>query len=150
MKSFRFPLQRVQDWRALQLRAEEEKLASLRLRLESLIQRADALAAALSKFRLNLLASPSIVGSDLQALSAYEARIHNEQASLKESRRECQALIAGQLKRVLKTRQNYQVLEKLKTKQWNEWSYLSNREVEDTAAEAYLAKWSRQDTENQE
>jgi flagellar export protein FliJ len=147
MKVFRFPLQRVQDLRALQLRAEEEKLAALQLRLASLIQRENALTEALAKFRSNLLALPSIAGSDLQALAACQVRIRNERASLKESRGGCETLLAGQRQRLLKARINYRVLEKLKEKRWKEWSYLSNREVEDTAAEAYTARWSRPDTD---
>jgi flagellar export protein FliJ len=147
VKAFRFPLQRVQDLRALQLRAEEEKLAVLQLKLASLIQRENALTETLGKFRLNLLASPSILGSDLQALAACQVRIRNEQKSLRESRAGCETLLADQRQRLLKARINYRVLEKLKEKRWKEWSYLSDREVEDTASEAYTAKWPRPDTD---
>jgi len=45
MKTFRFPLQRVLEWRALQLRVEEEKLAGLQQQLTSLLQLQDKLAA---------------------------------------------------------------------------------------------------------
>ena len=141
MKAFRFPLQRVQDWRALQLKAEEEKLAMLQQRLVSLTQREAALAEALSNFRLNLLAAATMAGSDLQGLAAYQSQVHDERTALKQSRAACQTLIAVHIQRVLKARQDYHVLEKLKEKQWKEWSYRSDLEVESTAAEAYLAKW---------
>ena len=45
MKTFRFPLQRVLEWRALQLRVEEEKLAGLQQQLVSLLQLREKLAA---------------------------------------------------------------------------------------------------------
>jgi len=37
MKTFRFPLQRVLEWRALQLRVEEEKLAALQQQRASML-----------------------------------------------------------------------------------------------------------------
>ena len=51
MKSFRFPLQRVLDWRSLQLRAEEEKLAGFQQKLAALIHRENALNVGAKKMR---------------------------------------------------------------------------------------------------
>jgi len=46
VKSFKFSLQRVLDWRALQMRTEEEKLAMLQRKLAALAQREQSLTAA--------------------------------------------------------------------------------------------------------
>src|SRR5713101_6439552 len=105
MKSFRFPLQRVLDWRALSLRTEEEKLGGLQHKLASFQHRENALTAAQLKSELGLLGLPSIDGSDLQALK------------------------------------DYRVLEKLKEKRLRTWTYLSDRELENIAAESYISNW---------
>ena len=101
MKSFQFPLQRVMDWRALHLRAEEEKLGGLERRLASLLHRDNALTAEQLKSELGLLGLPSIEASDLRALAAFQLRIRNERVSLQHARAECEAQIAAQRQRLL-------------------------------------------------
>ena len=75
--------------------------------------------------------------------------IQAQQELLKARLSQCEQLITEQRQRLLKARTNYRVLEKLKERRWRQWVYLNDREVEDTAAESYLAKWSREDAENQ-
>jgi flagellar export protein FliJ len=143
VKSFRFPLQRVLDWRGLQLRTEEEKLAALQQKLAALIHREKALAAAQSRSEAAVLGSPSIQGSDLRALAGFQVRIKSERAALEASRAQCNAQVAEQRKRLLKARKDYRVLEQLKEKRHKTWSYMGDREVEDTAAESYISNWLR-------
>ncbi len=147
MKSFQFPLQRVLDWRLLQMRTEEEKLAALQHTLAGLIHRENTLIAAQLKSELGLLTLPSIDGSDLQALAAFQLHMQSERESLRGSRRQCEAQIAAQRNRLVKARKDYRVLEKLKEKRWRTWTYLSDREVEHTAAENYISKWARSELE---
>jgi flagellar export protein FliJ len=143
MKSFRFPLQRVLDWRGLQLRTEEEKLAGLQQKLTSLIHREKALAAAQSKSESEVLGSPSILGADLRALAGFQVRIKSERVALEASRAQCHTQIAEQRKRLLKARKDFRVLEQLKEKRHKSWAYLGDREVEETAAESYISNWLR-------
>lgn len=143
MKSFRFPLQRVLDWRSLQLRTEEEKLAGLQQKLASLIQREKALTVAQLKSESAVLGSPSIEGSDLRALAGFQVRIKSERAMLKANRTQCEMQVAEQRKRLLKARKDCRVLEQLKEKQHKEWWYLGQREVEETAADSYISNWLR-------
>jgi flagellar export protein FliJ len=143
MKSFRFPLQRVLDWRSLQLRAEEEKLAGLQQKLASLMHREKALAASQSRSESAVLGMPTMQGSDLRALAGFQARIKNERAAIATSRAQCNAQIAEQRKRLLKARKDYRVLEQLKEKRHRTWAYQGDREVEDTAAESYISNWLR-------
>jgi hypothetical protein len=143
MRSFRFPLQRALDWRSLQLRTEEEKLAGLHQKLASLIHRENALNATQFKSESALLGSPSIAGSDLRALAGFQIRIKREHAILTASRTQCDAQIVEQRKRLLKARKDCLVLEQLKEKRYRTWSYAGDREVEDTAAESYISNWLR-------
>jgi flagellar export protein FliJ len=147
MKSFRFPLQRVLDWRGIQLRTEEEKLAGLQQKLAALMDRENDMAASGAKAESALLHLPLFDGSDLSALAGFKLRIKRESAILKTHRAQCQAHIAEQLKRLLKARKDCHVLEQLKEKRLKAWMYLGNREVEETAAESYISNWLRSNTE---
>ena len=57
MKTFRFPLQRVLEWRSLQQRVEEEKLAGLQQQHAGLLQIRGQLAAARARSESHLFAS---------------------------------------------------------------------------------------------
>ena len=148
MKTFRFPLQRVLEWRALQLRVEEEKLAGLQQHLASLLQLGEKLAAERNRSQSQLCSSGTAAGSDLQSWALYQARLVKQQEILKTQLAQCEKLTVEQRQRLLKARTDHRVLEKLKERRWRQWVYLNDRELEDTAAEVYLSKWSREDLEN--
>jgi flagellar export protein FliJ len=147
MKSFQFPLQRVLDWRTLRMRAEEEKLASLQQKLAALLHRETTLTAAELKSEMGLLQLPAIEGSDLRALAAFQLRIRRERAVLKAERTQCETHIDEQRQRLLKARRDCRALDKLKEKRKRMWTSLRDREIEDTAAEAFLSQWARTDLE---
>lgn len=147
MKTFRFPLQRVLEWRALQLRVEEEKLAGLQQQRASLLHLREKLASARNRSESHLFASGAAAGSDLQSWALYQARLARQQEILKAQIVQCEKLIAEQRQRLLKARTDHRVLEKLKERRWRQWLYLNDREVEETAAEVYLARWGREDLE---
>ena len=149
MKTFRFPLQRVLEWRALQLRVEEEKLAGLQQQLAALLQSRENLAAARKRSESHLFASGAAAGSDLQSWALYQARLAKQQEVLKVQLLQCEKLILEQRQRLLKARTDHRVLEKLKERRWTQWVYLNDREVEGTAAEVYLARWGREEPENE-
>ena len=148
MKIFRFPLQRVLEWRALQLRVEEEKLAGLQQQLTSLLQMREKLAAERNRSQSNLFVSGTAAGSDLQTWALYQARLVKQQEIVKTQLLQCEKLTLEQRQRLLKARTDHRVLERLKERRWRQWVYLNDRELEDSAAEAYLSKWSREDLEN--
>lgn len=150
MKTFKFSLQRVLDWRALQLRAEEEKLATLQNKLTAIVAREKALFEAELQAEIELAKSDALTGMDLQRFAAFQLRVRSENASLKASRIQCDAQIVEQRKRLLKARKEVRVLEKLKEKRFETWTYLNDREVETIAAEAYISKWARPELEGGE
>ena len=148
MKTFRFPLQRVLEWRALQLRVEEEKLASLQQQLTALLQMREKLEAERNRSQAHLFASGTAAGSDLQTWALYQARLVKQQELLKTQLVQCEKFSLEQRQRLMKARTDHRVLERLKERRWRQWVYLNDRELEDTAAEVYLSKWSREDLEN--
>jgi flagellar FliJ protein len=148
MKIFRFPLQRVLEWRALQLRVEEEKLAGLQHQLASLLQMREKLVAERNRSQAHLFASGTAAGSDLQTWALYQARLVKQQELLKTQLLQCEKLTLEQRQRLMKARTDHRVLERLKERRWRQWVYLNDRELEDSAAEAHLSKWSREDLES--
>jgi len=147
MKSFQFPLQRVLDWRTLRMRTEEEKLASLQHKLAAILHRDSALTEAELKSGARLLQLIGIDGSDLRALAAFQLRMRKERTVLKAERAQCEAQISEQRQRLLKARRDCRALEQLKDKRKRTWTAQLDREIEDTAAEAYLSQWARAEME---
>jgi len=150
MKAFRFPLQRVLEWRALQMRTEEEKLSAIQNKLAEVLHRENALTAAQLSAEMNLLARPLVQATEFQALSAFQLRIRSEKVSLLAARNNLETQIAEQRKRLLKARKDCKILENLKDRRKKAWTYLSDREIENTAAESYISSWARSNAESQE
>jgi len=150
MKAFHFPLQRVLEWRALQMRTEEEKLSSIQNKLAEVLHRENALVAAQLNAEMNLLGRQVLDGSEFRALAAFQLRIRNERISLLASRKNYESQIAEQRKRLLKARKDCKILDNLKDRRKKAWTYLSDREIENTAAESYISSWARSNAESQE
>jgi hypothetical protein len=69
--------------------------------------------------------------------------VKHERASLQAARAQCDGQIREQRKQLLKARKDYRVLEKLREKRFQGWTYLNDREIEENAAEAYISRWSQ-------
>lgn len=143
MKAFRFPLEKVLDWRRLQMRAEEEKLTLLQQQLELLTRRVQALTSAEVNSKLGLIKMTQVQASDLHALPAFQAQIKKERAILLAERLQFERRIAVQRTRLLKARKDFRVLENLRERRKDAWTYSYNRELEEQAADAHLAKLIR-------
>ena len=150
MKAFQFPLQRVLEYRELQMRTEEEKLSTIQNQLAEALHRENALTAAQLNAEMNLLGRPLVEASEFRALSAFQLRIRSEKVSLLAARKNLEIQIAEQRKRLLKARKDCKVLENLKERRKKAWTYLSDREIENTAAESYISNWARSNAESQE
>jgi flagellar export protein FliJ len=150
MKAFQFPLQRVLEYRELQMRTEEEKLSTIQNQLAEVLHRENALTAAQLNAEMNLLGRPLVEASEFRALSAFQLRIRSEKVSLLAARKNLEIQIAEQRKRLLKARKDCKVLENLKERRKKAWTYLSDREIENTAAESYISNWARSNAESQE
>ena len=66
------------------------------------------------------------------------------------ARKNLEIHIAEQRRRLLKARKDCKVLENLKDRRKKAWTYLSDREIENTAAESYISNWARSNAESQE
>ncbi len=143
MKAFRFPLEKVLDWRRLQMRAEEEKLTLLQQQLELLARRANALTSADLNSKLGVVKMGTVQAADLHALPAFQAQIKKERAAVAAEKIQCERRITVQRARLLKARKDYRVLEKLRERRLEAWTYSFNQELENAASDAYISKLIR-------
>jgi len=150
MKAFQFPLQRVLEYRELQMRTEEEKLSTIQNQLAEVLHRENALTAAQLNAEMNLLGRPVVEATEFRALSAFQLRIRSEKVSLVAARKNLETQIAEQRKRLLKARKDCKILQNLKDRRKKAWTYLSDREIENIAAESYISNWARSNAESQE
>lgn len=150
MKSFHFSLQRVLEYRALQMREEEEKLSTMQNQLAGVLHRENALTAAQLNAEMNLLAQALVDAAEFRSLSAFQLRIRGEKITLLAARKNLELKVAEQRKRLLKARKDCKILENLKDRRKKAWTYLSDRELENTAAESYISNWARTNAESLE
>jgi flagellar export protein FliJ len=150
MKAFQFPLQRVLEWRELQMRTEGERLSTIQNRLVEVQHRENALTAARLNAEMNVLSRPLVEATEFRALAAFQLRIRGEKVSLVAARKNLEIQIAEQRKRLLKARKDCKILENLKERRKKSWTYLHDRELENTAAESFISNWARSNAESEE
>lgn len=141
MNKFHFPLQKVLEWRRTQLDVEEGKFR----------QRGEAVAA-VDRARAELEAEAvhtecevrgwdSVGGADLRALDEYRKHVRAEEARLAAERAERARALAAQQAAMLEARRRFRLLERLKDRRLAEWRTACDRELDEIAAESYLAQW---------
>jgi hypothetical protein len=141
VNKFKFPLDRVRQFRKLQLEQEQAKLEGLRARLREI----DAGQAELR--RLEGEASREILSSTSSAEhEGYEshrnwaARAHHQFGRL---RAEAQSSIQGQQAAVVEARRRHEMLERCRERALDRWRDDYFRELEALSSELFLARWGR-------
>lgn len=145
MKAFHFSLERVLNWRELQARTAETKLANLRRQRDELKRQADQLRLDRERAEHDLIAGELALGSSLAAFASFLVGVEHLAKKLAQKSAECDRQIAIQLKEVLRCRKDYRILEKLKQRRREQWQYAYDREAELAATSSYLAQWTQRD-----
>jgi hypothetical protein len=140
MKAFRFPLERVMQWRKVQLDLEH---STLRLRIEELRQLAaakDLLERAIHQSEAKLRDRTNLTGSDLNAQGNFLRASAAKRSDLAQKVRSCEERVRIQRKKYQEAQRNFRLLEMLKADRRQEWSRAFDKELEDLAAESHLAQ----------
>src|SRR5690349_17967706 len=130
MKSFQFPLQRVLDFRRMQLELEEAKFRHGAASLAALDHARAELEAGAVRTECEVRQWDPVAGGDLAALGAYRTRVRSEEASLAAKRSECARAVAAQQAAMLEARRRFRLLEKLKERRLAEWTSARDRELD--------------------
>ncbi len=141
MQNFRFALERVLIWRRSAFAAEEARLGPLVAEQKRLDTARQEILAGWERAGRELLAGGRIDGSDLAALSGYRARLERDRTANERERAEARERMVLQRERIIEAHRRFRLLEKLRSRRMEEWRVASNREMENFASEAFLARW---------
>jgi hypothetical protein len=145
MTGFRFRLEKVLAWRRTQLELEEAKFQQRTLEVKELEAERARLAAAGTRTEAEVCAWSPLAGSDLAALESYRRYVTGQEKQLAVRTEEARQRAAEQQKAMFEARRRCQLLERLKQRRMEEWQSAANKELEELAAESYLANLSRRD-----
>ena len=145
MQRFQFPLEQALKWRTTSLDLENAKLARLRQEKERAIQDCAILRETAQREVTGFQASSrNATGAELAMLAAYRQGVAARLKALATVIESCEAGIEKQKSIVVEADREKRLLECLKQRQFEEWSYELNREIENTAGELFLANQRRQ------
>jgi len=147
MKRFEFPLERVRQFRKLQMETEQAKLEQARARLQSV----DAMIAELNRQRSlaqdssrQARSSPRAVSmSDVAGHAQFALYLQRMEHALNGRRHEALLEMERQRKVLLEARRKYEMLHRFRDSSQSAWQAEFSREQENLAGELFLAKWLR-------
>jgi rare lipoprotein A (peptidoglycan hydrolase) len=89
-----------------------------------------------------VLSRAAVPAVDFANLGRYRLRAQRLEAEYTEERQRREQACREQLERVQKAQRQVKLLEKMQERRQQEYTYSSNRELENLAAEGFLATWS--------
>jgi hypothetical protein len=143
MTSFRFPLQKVLEWRTTELELEEAKFRQAAAAVAAADRDRAELEAAAVRTEAEVRRWDPVAGSDLAALSDFRRHVRAQEEALEARRAECARQAAAQQASMLEARRRCRLLERLRERRLAEWKAARDRELEEMASESYLAQWGR-------
>jgi flagellar export protein FliJ len=143
MQRFQFRLERVLEWYRKKLRVEEGRLAACLVLVHTAELKIALLQAERSAIESHLLERATIPAADLLNLARYRLRARQEEIELAEERRRLLISAAEQRARVQQAQQRVKLFEKMRERRLTEYTAEEARELENVAADAYLARWPR-------
>jgi hypothetical protein len=142
MRRFEFRLDAALRWRRSQFEMEEARLRNLFAELAAIQTGIAELDAAQAPER-TAVHSPAATPGERAALDAWLRWARAERGRLLARAADCERRIAEQRARVLEARRGSELLAKLRSRKLADWTAELNKDVEQIAADAYAAKWSR-------
>jgi uncharacterized sporulation protein YeaH/YhbH (DUF444 family) len=143
MKTFRFPLEKALDWRRIQLELEEVRYKQQVGALAGLDRQRAEVEASGIRAEIQVREWRPIAARDLTALGDFRLYIKARESAIARQRFEAAQKLAEQQKLMLEARRRCRLLERLKERRLAEWTTARDHEVEEIAAESYLARWSQ-------
>ena len=143
MTSFRFPLQKVLDWRRTQLELEEVRFKQQLMAVAELDRARAELEAAGIKAEIQVRGWSALAGGDRAALGSFRLDVKQKDSEIAARRVTCQKSLETQQGKMLEARRGCRLLERLKDRRLAEWTSARDHELEELASESFLAKWGR-------
>jgi hypothetical protein len=144
MNGFRFSLVHVLEWYEKQLQLEENRLAECHTALENAQRALSEARATRCGIEHALIHCSCITAGELTALESFRRKSRNHEKRLVSDCDASQSKLQAQLVAVKLVQRKVRLLEKLRERRLAEHSYAANRELEELAADTFLAKFARQ------
>jgi hypothetical protein len=141
MTAFRFPLEKALEWRRIELDLEEARFKRQAAELAGLDRRRAEVEASGIRAETQVREWSPVEAGDLAALGRFRLHVKSEEAGILRQREESARALAVQQKAMLEARRRCRLLERLKERRLAEWKSAAEHEVEEIAAESYLAHW---------
>ena len=143
MTTFQFPLQKALDWRRTQLTLAEARVQQQLAALAAIDRARAELDAMGQRTEVEVRQFAPLEGGHLGALGTFRLAIRARRRDLAGKRAECQKELAVRQSGVVEARRRCRLLERLKERRWAEWHKAAERELDELAADSYLAQWAR-------
>src|SRR6266545_5211133 len=147
MKAFTFPLEKALEWRRIELELEEVRYKRQCAEVAELDRQRAEIEASGIRAEIQVREWNPVVAGDLAALGSFRLRVKGEEAEIARRRAECVSKLAAQQARMLEARRRCRLLERLKYRRLAEWKFAQDRELDEIAAESYLARWKTRESE---
>lgn len=141
MKKFRFPLERLLNYRRAQLAAEQAKLEKILAEQRALRERREALELEDRTIRDNLRRLPELTSTELEAAASFRRYAEEESVRLLSAEGELASRLERQREALLAARRAVEVLERLRERKRESWRHELDREMEAQVAELVVARW---------
>jgi hypothetical protein len=144
MTAFHFRLEKVLAWRRTQLELAEMEFRREAAALAELDRTASQLEARSTRTEAEVRHWTPLDGRDLAALSGFRIYVGRRVRELADQRASQARKLAEREQAMLEARRRCRLLERLRERRLAEWQSANAHEVEEVAAESYLARFARQ------
>ncbi len=142
MKKFRFPLERLLNYRRSRLAAEQARLDRLLADQAGIEQARMALEREERLVSDSLRALPVLSSDQLAAVAGFRRFAAEEAVRLAAEAAEAASRVAAQRESVLSARREVEVLKKLRERRLHDWLRELDQEMERQTAELVVARWA--------
>lgn len=149
MTIFRFPLQKVLEWRRTQLEIEEARFQQAAESVAELDRALAAWEAAGVSAEVELRTHPSVAALELEALGEFRLHVGRREQEVATQRVARLRHLAERENAMVEARRRCRLLERLRDRRLAEWSKARDRELEELASESFLARWQREHPYNE-
>ena len=142
MKAFHYSLEKVLEWRRSELEVAESKFQQLTAAVAAVDREIAELAAAGGRAETLVRDGSPVCGRDLAALGSFRLYVRKLNRELGAKRVECAGRVAAGRSAMLEARRRFRLLERLKERRFEDWRLARDKELEELAAESYVARWA--------